>query len=187
MECFIKNMNLAKLSKSVFTFDTASSWGLCLELPAYCLAAPGGDCAQGAGLLGLPQLAVGGVEGARGDPGAVGACAVGCLRCGLVGLQACQAGPVCGVKDGVGELARSTPALEAHFLGDVASGCLCRRKSSASRRRRFRWNSCASRCRRSSSGMVCAADGLVWMVWDGDFRYGFNSFLRTIYLGWRLV
>ena len=31
-----------------------------------------------------------------------------------------QARPVCGVSNGVDELARNTPALEAHFLGDVA-------------------------------------------------------------------
>ena len=31
--------------------------------------------------------------------------------------------------------------------------------------------------------VVCSCDGLVWMVWDGDCRYGFNSCLRTIYLG----
>ena len=32
------------------------------------------------------------------------------------GYEMAQAGSVCGVKDGVGELARSIAALEAHFL-----------------------------------------------------------------------
>ena len=36
------------------------------------------------------------------------------------GYELAQSGPVCGVKDGVGELARSIAALEAHFLRDVA-------------------------------------------------------------------
>ena len=42
------------------------------------------------------------------------------MECSIKGMNLAQAGPVCCVGDGVNELARSTPALEAHFLGDVA-------------------------------------------------------------------
>ena len=42
------------------------------------------------------------------------------MECSIKGMNLAQAGPVCGLKDGVNELARSTPALEAHLLGDVA-------------------------------------------------------------------
>ena len=109
---------------------------------------------------------------------------MGCLRCGLVGLQACQAGPVCGVKDGVGELARSIPALEAHFLGDVAFAVVEVARPDAAV---FVGVAAPAVAVEVVPAVVCACDGLVWMAWDGDCRYEFNSCLRMFYLGWRLV
>ena len=157
----------------------------CGSLPDWLnLGGLGGDCAQGAGLLGFAQLAIGCVEGARGDPGAVSAGAVGGLRCSVVGLQACQAGPVYGVKDGVGELARSVPALEAHFLGDVAFAVVEVARPDAAVFVGVAAPAVAVEVVPAVAGR-CAA--LAWAAWDGDCSYEFNSFLRTFYLGWRLV
>ena len=143
-----------------------------------------GDCAQGGGLLGLSQLAIGSVKSAGGDAGAVGPCAVGCLRCGVVRFQGCQGRAVGGVRDGVGELARSIAALEAHFLGDVALAVVEVARPDAAV---FVGVAAPAVAVEVVPAVVGAAGGLAWMAWGGDCRYGFNSCLRTFYLGWRLV
>ena len=100
------------------------------------------------------------------------------------GYELAQSGPVCGVKDGVGELARSIAALEAHFLGDVAFAVVEVARPDAAV---FVGKGAPAVAVEVVPAVVCAADGLAWMAWDGDCRYGFNSCLRTFYLGWRLV
>ena len=90
------------------------------------------------------------------------------MECSIKGMNLAQAGPVCCVGDGVNELARSTPALEAHFLGDVAFAVVEVARPDAAV---FVGVAAPAVAVEVVPAVVCAADGLAWTAWDGDCRY----------------
>ena len=106
------------------------------------------------------------------------------MECSIKGMNLAQAGPVCCVGYGVTDLARSTPALEAHFLRDVAFAVVEVARPDAAV---FVGKGAPAVAIEVVPAVVGGCDGLAWTAWDGDCRYGFNSCLRTAYLGWRLV
>ena len=74
--------------------------------------------------------------------------------------------------------------LEAHFLGDVAFAVVEVARPDAAV---FVGKGAPAVAIEVVPAVVGGCDGLAWTGWDGDCRYGFNSCLRTFYLGWRLV
>ena len=106
------------------------------------------------------------------------------MECFIKGMTLAQAGPVCCVGDGIDELARSVPALEVHLLGDVAFAVVEVARPDAAV---FVGVSAPAVAIEVVQAVAGRCEGFAWTVWDGDCRYGFNSFLRTVYLGWRLV